>query len=255
MPCCTPGETFPDLTLTVPGGQTVLLPGAFAGRFGVVLFYRGSWCPYCNAQLHAFQRASGTLASLSVQVAALSVDDEASTADLIAKHHLTYPVGFGPTPARSRTWPAPSSTRTRCTCSPPASSSTRQATSWSASTPAEPSAGSSPRTSPASSATCATTPRHRPRRQESHTERQCLAAAAGCKRNVPVIALASPGDRCYETLPGRQDPGAAPPLGRPSADSKGGEEADSQAACPPGIPGSRPGHLSRRRLTVSPFHR
>lgn len=135
MPCCTPGETFPDLTLTVPGGQTVLLPGAFAGRFGVVLFYRGSWCPYCNAQLHAFQRASGTLASLSVQVAALSVDDEASTADLIAKHHLTYPVG------------------------------------------------------------------------------------------------------------------------RPSADSKGGEEADSQAACPPGIPGSRPGHLSRRRLTVSPFHR
>ena len=95
MPLLHPGDTFPDLTLTVPGGQTVLLPGAFAGRFGVVLFYRGSWCPYCNAQLHAFQRASGTLASLGVQVAALSVDDEASTADLIAKHHLTYPVGFG----------------------------------------------------------------------------------------------------------------------------------------------------------------
>jgi uncharacterized protein with PIN domain len=23
---------------------------------GVMLFYRGSWCPYCNAQLRAFQR-------------------------------------------------------------------------------------------------------------------------------------------------------------------------------------------------------
>jgi peroxiredoxin len=95
MPLLHPGDTFPDLTLTVPGGQTVLLPGALAGQFGVVLFYRGSWCPYCNAQLRAFQGASGTLASLGVQVAALSVDDEASTADLIAKHGLAFPVGFG----------------------------------------------------------------------------------------------------------------------------------------------------------------
>ncbi len=54
MPLLHPDDTFPDLTLTVPGGQTVLLPESFAGRFGVVLFYRGSWCPYCNAQLRAF---------------------------------------------------------------------------------------------------------------------------------------------------------------------------------------------------------
>ena len=95
MPLLRPGDTFPDLTLTVPGGQTLLLPEAFAGRFGVVLFYRGSWCPYCNAQLRAFQRASPTLADIGVRVAALSVDDEATTADLIAKHNLTFPVGFG----------------------------------------------------------------------------------------------------------------------------------------------------------------
>jgi peroxiredoxin len=95
MPLLHPGDTFPDLTLTVPGGQTVLLPETFTGRFGVVLFYRGSWCPYCNAQLRAFQRASETLADIGVQVAALSVDDEASTADLIAKHGLSSPVGFG----------------------------------------------------------------------------------------------------------------------------------------------------------------
>jgi peroxiredoxin len=49
----------------------------------------------CNAQLRAFQRASATLADLGVQVAALSVDDEAATAGLIAKHGLTFPVGFG----------------------------------------------------------------------------------------------------------------------------------------------------------------
>jgi peroxiredoxin len=90
-----PGDPFPELTLSVPGGKTVTVPEAFAGQFGVVLFYRGAWCPYCNAQLRAFQRASATLADVSVQVAALSVDYEASTAGLIAKHGLAFPVGFG----------------------------------------------------------------------------------------------------------------------------------------------------------------
>jgi thiol-disulfide isomerase/thioredoxin len=73
----------------------VPVPETFAGQFGVVLFYRGAWCPYCNAQLRAFQRASATLADAGVRVVALSVDDEASTAGLIAKHGLTFPVGFG----------------------------------------------------------------------------------------------------------------------------------------------------------------
>lgn len=90
-----PGDTFPELMLTVPGGTTVTVPEAFAGQFGVVLFYRGAWCPYCNAQLRAFQRASATLADAGVQVVALSVDDEAATAGLIAEHGLTFPVGFG----------------------------------------------------------------------------------------------------------------------------------------------------------------
>jgi peroxiredoxin len=95
MPLLHSGDTFPELTLTVPGGQAFKVPETFAGEFGVMLFYRGSWCPYCNAQLRAFQRASGTLADAGVQVAALSVDDEATTADLIAKHGLTFPVGYG----------------------------------------------------------------------------------------------------------------------------------------------------------------
>ena len=95
MPLLNPGDPFPRLTITTAGGQTLTLPDALAGDFGVVLFYRGSWCPYCNAQLRAFQRASATLADAGARVAALSVDDEATTAALIAKHGLTFPVGFG----------------------------------------------------------------------------------------------------------------------------------------------------------------
>jgi peroxiredoxin len=95
MPLLNPGDPFPPLTITVPGGQTLALPDAFAGDFAVVLFYRGAWCPYCNAQLRAFERAGQTLADAGIRVAALSVDDEATTAALVEKHGLTFPVGYG----------------------------------------------------------------------------------------------------------------------------------------------------------------
>ena len=90
-----PGDPFPVLTLTQPGGQTLTVPGTFGDGFGVVLFYRGSWCPFCNAQLRAFQRASEALAEVGAKVVALSIDDEATTAGLIAKHGLTFPIGHG----------------------------------------------------------------------------------------------------------------------------------------------------------------
>lgn len=95
MPLLNPGDAFPELTLTIPGGKTVRVPETFAGRYGVLLFYRGSWCPYCNAQLRAFQRAGDTLADAGAGVAALSVDDEETTAALTAKLGLTFPVGYG----------------------------------------------------------------------------------------------------------------------------------------------------------------
>jgi peroxiredoxin len=93
MPLLGPGDSFPSLSLTPPGARALTLPDAFGGEFGVVLFFRGSWCPYCNAQLRAFQRASDSLADAGIKVAALSVDDEPTTAELIAKHGLTFPVG------------------------------------------------------------------------------------------------------------------------------------------------------------------
>ncbi len=86
------GDQFPALALTLPGGETVGLPDAVAGGFGVVLFNRGSWCPYCNAQLRAFQRAGDRLAGVGAKVVSLSVDNEAVTLELIARHGLTFPV-------------------------------------------------------------------------------------------------------------------------------------------------------------------
>ena len=93
MTVLQPGHPFPPLTVALPGGRALRLPDALDGRFGVVLYYRGSWCPYCNAQLSAFQRSLDSLADLDTSVVALSVDDEATTGDLIARHGLRFPVG------------------------------------------------------------------------------------------------------------------------------------------------------------------
>ena len=88
-----PNDQFPSITITPPEGAPLELPDALGRGFGVVLFFRGAWCPYCNAQLRAFQRAQDKLSELDTKVVALSVDDEATTRELVEKHGLTFPVG------------------------------------------------------------------------------------------------------------------------------------------------------------------
>ena len=116
-----PGNSFPGLIVNLPGGRTVDLPSDLAGWFGVVLFYRGAWCPYCNAQLSAFQRALDGLAEVDASVVALSVDDEATTRDLIARHGLRFPVGHSVDTAAVADATRRSSTPTRPSCSRPVS--------------------------------------------------------------------------------------------------------------------------------------
>lgn len=90
-----PGQALPALTLQRTGGGAISLPHDLAGRFGVVLVYRGAWCPYCNAQLASFQRAADKLAATDISVVALSVDDEQTTQSVVDKHHLEFPVAYG----------------------------------------------------------------------------------------------------------------------------------------------------------------
>lgn len=93
MPRLDNGQTFPTLRLPAVGGTTLTLPDDLSGSFGVVLVYRGAWCPYCNAQLRAFARARNALDAAGVRVVALSVDDEQTATALVEKYHLGFPVG------------------------------------------------------------------------------------------------------------------------------------------------------------------
>lgn len=88
------GDLFPALVLRKVGGGGLNLPADLRGSFSVVLIYRGSWCPYCNAQLAAFKRAEDKLREQGIEVAALSVDNEAKADEIVQKYGLSFPVGF-----------------------------------------------------------------------------------------------------------------------------------------------------------------
>ena len=86
------GQEFPALQLPTVGGGTISLPDDLGGRFGVILIYRGAWCPYCNAQLAAFSRAKDALDQVGAAVVAFSVDDEQTSSGLSDKLRLTFPL-------------------------------------------------------------------------------------------------------------------------------------------------------------------
>jgi len=93
MPALQNGDSFPALTVNAVGGGHLSLPDDLGGSYGVVLFYRGAWCPYCNAQLAAFSRAADMFAEIGIKVAALSVDDLTTSMALVEKLRLRFPVG------------------------------------------------------------------------------------------------------------------------------------------------------------------
>jgi peroxiredoxin len=93
MPLLKNGQKFPSLEVPAVGGGSIRLPDALAGSFGVVLVYRGDWCPYCNAQLAAFERAGARFAEMGIKTVAFSVDSETAAKNTIAKHNIHFPVG------------------------------------------------------------------------------------------------------------------------------------------------------------------
>lgn len=89
------GDLFPELTADLVGGGTLSLPGDLAGHWGIVVFNRGHWCPFCQTQLTGFKRQLAELEEVDTKVVALSVDRAEDAAASVAEHHLTFPVAYG----------------------------------------------------------------------------------------------------------------------------------------------------------------
>jgi|SoiMethySBSTD1v2_1073268.scaffolds.fasta_scaffold483103_1 peroxiredoxin len=89
------GDRFPALELTLTDGRRLTLPADLSGPYNVVLVNRGAWCPYCVAQLTAFQAGMPKLADEGIRVLSLSADPRDQTLAMAAEHRLQLPLAYG----------------------------------------------------------------------------------------------------------------------------------------------------------------
>ena len=88
-----PGARLPDAALLDPHGHTTSLSEALDGRQGVLVFYRGPWCPYCNLALRTYQAALlDELEARGAQLVAISPQRPDGSLTMQEKHGLRFPV-------------------------------------------------------------------------------------------------------------------------------------------------------------------
>lgn len=84
------GAAVPSAMVRDVAGTELDLATAVAGRPTLIVFYRGSWCPYCNKHLAELQGAEAELLALGYQILALSPDEAAGLHAAQEKNHLSY---------------------------------------------------------------------------------------------------------------------------------------------------------------------
>ncbi|MFB9327455.1 peroxiredoxin-like family protein [Paenibacillus aurantiacus] len=86
------GERAPNFSMTNPLGEPITLHDELAKGPVVLVFYRGSWCPFCSVQLRAFQRLLPDIQRNDGQLIAISPQSPDNSLTQIEKEQLTFPV-------------------------------------------------------------------------------------------------------------------------------------------------------------------
>ena len=84
------GTQLPALTLRGADGKPFDLNAALAKAPTILVFYRGGWCPYCNAQLAGLAKSQEQLRAMGYQIIGISPDSPAELAKTIGKNKLDY---------------------------------------------------------------------------------------------------------------------------------------------------------------------
>jgi len=86
------GETAPDFTLTDQLGRQVSLARELQEGPVALLFYRGEWCPYCNAWLRTFGLRAAEFSQRGARLVAVSPQTPDNSLTMAEKHSLEFPV-------------------------------------------------------------------------------------------------------------------------------------------------------------------
>jgi peroxiredoxin len=98
------GSPAPAGRVTCDDGQSYELSKAWADGTGVLIFYRGHWCPHCRKQLGELKFSEGKLASRHATLMAISADPIEDARALKAKVGAGYLVCSDPSLAVIAAW-------------------------------------------------------------------------------------------------------------------------------------------------------
>ena len=84
------GVTVPDVTLRTVDGKSFALKAETKDKPTVLIFYRGGWCPYCNAHLADVQKAEKDLLAMGYQILAICPDRASALRATMEDDKLTY---------------------------------------------------------------------------------------------------------------------------------------------------------------------
>lgn len=84
------GARVPAVTVQTVEGAALDLAAAVAQKPTLLIFYRGSWCPYCNRHLAALGEIEPELLRLGYQILAVSPDEAPGLRAAAEKNHLNY---------------------------------------------------------------------------------------------------------------------------------------------------------------------
>jgi len=84
------GETIPDIALKAPDGSTHQVAQIIEEKPTILLFYRGGWCPYCNAHLSEIREVEAEIINLGYQLIGISPDSPENLKVTDEKKQLNY---------------------------------------------------------------------------------------------------------------------------------------------------------------------
>lgn len=96
-----PADSFPDISFKLMTGETIQL-GANAGRWTLLIVYRGDHCPRCKTYVAKLHELVPGYAERNVDIYLASTDPEHVAKRTIDENNWTLPVAFGLTNAQSQ---------------------------------------------------------------------------------------------------------------------------------------------------------
>jgi peroxiredoxin len=84
------GQTLPELTLNNIDGKAVNLTELVSQKPTVFFFYRGGWCPFCNAQMGQLKAIEPKLIEMGFQLVGISPDTPAQLKASVRDNKLDY---------------------------------------------------------------------------------------------------------------------------------------------------------------------